>query len=432
MSSPTGLGALRPLIYQQSNGLSVGAIELPTLHRAVITARIRVGSAYESAERNGVSHFLEHMLFRGTPAYPSAYQLAASFEALGGTLEAGTSEDHGLLSISVPPESVPEALGLFCEVLTDPLLVEIETEKDIVREEILEGLDDEGRDVDASSRCRELCFGEHALGYPIAGTLAALEGFDEALLKRHHARHYTARNMAVMVAGPVNASQTLKDLSRRLERLEPGEIPSVLPVSPQREPRFGFYKHKSSQTSLSICFRAPGRPSSREPATDMLLRIIDDGMSTRLYHRICDQLGLCYDAGAGYQAFSELGVVEFGGDTAHDRAGMLLEEILDLTRVLADSGPEPEELERARRRCQWQFQAMADEPEALAHFFAETALEGSGQTPAERCDELVSVTLDSVHQAAQRIFEPANLSVAAVGLQRSKQQDELRQLAGAL
>jgi len=423
------LGKIQSAFIELDNGLRAGTIELPALHRCVIAAQVRVGSAYESAADNGISHFLEHMLFRGTPRYPGAYQLARAFEALGGTLEAATSEDHGLLSISVPPESLPAALETFCEVLRQPLLTELEVERGIVREEILEGLDELGHDIDAGGRCRRLCFGDHPLGLPIAGTIETLDTFDREGLLEHHARHYSGANLAIVVAGPLNGVRVLEDVRRALDGLSRGGAPSYVLPPEQDRPRFGFFKHKASQTSLSVCFRAPGRTSPLEPAIEMLLRILDDGMSTRLYHRVCEELGLCYDAGAGYQAFERVGTVEFIAETAHERATTLLEEILRLAADLADRGPRPDELERAQRRARWQYQAMLDEPEAMAHFHAQAALEQTAQTPTSRVEQLCSVTRDQLLEAAQTIFKANNRNTFAVGLQRAKDIDKLDKLA---
>lgn len=429
MTTARGVAALEPQSRDLSNGLTVAAVNLPALHRAVITAEIRVGSVYESADQNGISHFLEHMLFRGTPAHPSAHQLAARFEALGGTLEASTSEDYGTLSISLPPESLEAALGTFCEVLSEPLLDDIDVEKDIVREEILEGLDDEGKDIDASSRCRRLCFGDHPLGFPIAGTLEALDSLDPTVLKRHHARHYSGRNLALVVAGPLSIDSVLASATRRLQAIPEGVIVQSVVPAPQLAPRFEFLSHKASQTSLSVCFRAHERASIHQAATEMLLRILDDGLSTRVYHRLCDQLGLCYDAGAGYTAFETAGVIEFGGETAHERAPLLLEEILNLTWSLAETGPTEAEIEQARRRCRWQFDAILDDPESVAHFYAHTQLLRTDQSPLDRCQELCDVTREAVLEAAQAAFRRQGLSVTAVGMQRSKSRSELESLA---
>ncbi|HEU5076790.1 MAG TPA: pitrilysin family protein, partial [Polyangiaceae bacterium] len=428
MTEPRGIAALEPRVCELGNGLALAAVSLPALHRAVITAEIRIGSVYESSAQNGISHFLEHMLFRGTPAHPTAHRLAARFEALGGTLEASTSEEFGTLSISLPPESVEAALGTFCEVLSEPLLTDLDAERDIVREELLEGLDEKGRDIDASSRCRRLCFGDHPLGFPIAGTLTALDTWDHPTLQRHHARHYTGRNLAVVVSGPVAVESVLASASRRLETIPAGSVVESAVPEPQTAARFGFLNHKASQTALSVCYRAHERASVHQAPTEMLLRILDDGLSTRVYHRLCDQLGLCYDAGAGYQAFDTAGIIEFDGETAHERAPLLLREILDLAEALASSGPTEAELEQARRRCQWQFEAMLDDPESVAHFYAHSLLGRNQQSPLDRYRELCDVSRQAVLDAAQSAFQQSRLSVAAVGIQRGKALDALESL----
>jgi len=428
MTGPRGIGALEPQARELANGLALGAVSMPALHRAVITAEIRVGSVYESSEQNGISHFLEHMLFRGVPAHPTAHRLAARFEALGGTLEASTSEEFGTLSISLPPESLEAALGTFCEVLSQPLLTNLDTERDIVREEILEGLDEKGRDIDATSRCRRLCFGEHPLGFPIAGTLSAVDAWNQEALARHHARHYTGRNLAVVVSGPVAVDSVLATASQRLEALPMGSLVTSAVPEAQAGPRFDFLPHKASQTALSVCFRAHERGSKHQAPTEMLLRILDDGLSTRLYHRLCDQLGLCYDAGAAYQAFETAGVFELDGETAHDKAQVLLREILDLTSDLAASGPSEAELDQARRRYRWQFDAMLDDPESVAHYYAHSLLKRSQQSALERCQELCDVSREAVLEAAQVAFQPSRLSVVAVGIQRGKARDALESL----
>ena len=138
------------------NGLKVVLVPQPAVHRAVASLYLRVGSRFESKENNGISHFLEHMVFRGTPSMKTAHDQALAFERLGGTLYAATHVDHGVMSVGVPPKNLEPVLALLGEVAIAPLFTEIEIERGIVREEILEDLDDDGRDVDADNLARAL------------------------------------------------------------------------------------------------------------------------------------------------------------------------------------------------------------------------------------------------------------------------------------
>ncbi len=408
------------------NGLTVVVVPMPGVHRVVLDAHLRVGSRYESLEHNGVGHFLEHMLYRGTPRHPSAHAQALAFERLGGTLVAATSVDHMTLAISVPPENIDAVLPLFCEVYREPIFDGIEIEKGIVREEILEGLDDDGNDVDADNLVRALVFGDHPLGYPITGNIDRLDRFDVPLLKQHHAAHFHGKNTVLAVAGPIDADRTLEQVARCLQGLGAGATPQATAPGDQRAARFSFVRHPaSSQTALRVAFRAPGEDDADEPATELLLRTLDDGMSTRLYHQICDARGLCYDVSAGYEAYSDSGLVELAAETAHERAEQVLHELFAVVDELRDDGPTEEELQRAKQRYRWQLSEMLDDPGEVADFYALGQLTGIARTPAERLEQLLAVTPEHVRLAAQRIFRRHNLSVVAVGVLPRRAQDAL-------
>src|SRR6202142_3396398 len=153
-----------------SNGLRVVVAPLPQLHRVHVALWARVGSRFETPEDNGISHFLEHMIYRGTRRVPSAHAVNLAFERLGGSLFASTQVDHGIFSLTLPPESLPEACALFGEVLSEPAVLDIESEKGVVLEEIREELDDEGRQVDADNLSRALIYTGHPLGFAITGS----------------------------------------------------------------------------------------------------------------------------------------------------------------------------------------------------------------------------------------------------------------------
>src|SRR5580704_3958445 len=153
-----------------TNGLRVVVAPLPQLHRSHVALWARVGSRFERGEENGISHFLEHMIYRGTARVPSAHAVNLAFERLGGSLFASTQVDHGIFSLTLPPESLDEACRLFGEVLSEPAFLDIDIERGIVVEEILEDLDDEGRQVDADNLSRALIYKDHPLGFTITGT----------------------------------------------------------------------------------------------------------------------------------------------------------------------------------------------------------------------------------------------------------------------
>ena len=171
------------------SGVRLEVASLPHVHRASVSVCVRSGPRFEPPELCGISHFLEHMLHRGIPSHPSAHAQALAFEELGSELSAATYADHTVLAATGPPETADRVLELLGEVCRAPLFGNIEVERGIVREEILESSNDDGELVDADDLVVGLAFPDHGLGRPITGSIEALERFDENALRALHTTH---------------------------------------------------------------------------------------------------------------------------------------------------------------------------------------------------------------------------------------------------
>jgi predicted Zn-dependent peptidase len=403
---------------------------MPHVERAVINIFLRTGSRYESKEKNGISHFLEHMLFRGTAAHPSAFELARTFEDLGGTLVASTAADHGTLAIAVPRENVVAALEEMSRVIIAPRIEEIELERGIIREELLEDLGENGEMLDGPSLVRQLSFGEHGLAQLITGPLENVERFSIAELREHHALTYVGAHMVLSVAGNVDAEEIEGAVRKHFAALPQGAPLALTSPSDATEAKFQFVRHPGgSQTSLNLAYRGLSDRHRLEPALDLLLRVIDDGMSTRLYHRLCDTRGLCYDAYASYEAYADSGIVEFGTETAHERGPEVLRELLQLIDELRENAPSERELERAKKRASWQTAAMFDSSADVSEFLAMGELCSTAATPATRLSELMSVTSADLFEVANLVFRPERRVCAAVGNPKKDALARLEKLA---
>ena len=418
-----------PLRTVLANGLRVVCVPQPSLHTAAVSLHLRVGSRFETREQNGCSHFLEHMLFRGTASFATAHEQALAFERLGGTLYAATHTDFGIMSLVLPPENLQPAFALFSEVAVSPRFSDIELERAIIREEILEMLDDDGHQIDPDNLSRALIYPDHALGLPITGTLQTLDRLGEPELRAHHALHYTAANMVLTFAGAIDPS-ACQQMARQF--FGPVAAGTPIPIRPasrsQRQPRFKYVENQMSQTDLRLAFRAPGEHDPQEPAAEVLLRVLDDGMSTRLYADVCDAKGLCYDVSADYETFEDDGVLDVAAVVQHARAPVVMREICELVAQLARQGPDDEELYKARTRHGWESQALLDDAGQLADFHGLSALADIADTIDARHAEIASVTREQVRAVAQRIFRPENLSAVAVGMLEEPQRKQLEQI----
>lgn len=411
------------------SGLRVVVAPQPQLHQAHVGLYVRVGSRFEDRATNGLSHFLEHMIYRGTPRLATAHEVNLAFESIGGYLYAATHTDFGVFSMTLPPESLDEASALFGEVVSSPTFSDIEIEKEIVCEEILEDLDDEGRQVDADNLSRQLIYPTHSLGFTITGDEERVRSFTRSMLGAHHKRHYVASACVLAFTGDIDPDQALALAERDFGHIPRGEpIATEAPVHTQKKPRFSLVENVSSQTELRVCLRAIPEASEERPAMDMLMRILDDGMSTRLYHRICDSKGLCYDVGASFDGYEDDGIVDFAAGVQHARSTTVTREIFELLRELSHEGPSEVELEKARRRNAWEMRSMLDSPEDLAAFYACGLLFDRFASPEERLAANARVTAKEIRELATKLAQPERLNVLAVGLLSKDESKRLEEL----
>src|SRR5580700_5533096 len=412
-----------------ANGLRVLAAPASHIHRAHVALYVKVGSRYETRTTNGISHFLEHMMYRGTERLRSAHAVNLAFEELGGYLNASTQTDFGVFSVTLPDESMDEVSALFGEVLTSPSFYDIEVEKGIVCEEILEDLDDEGRQVDADNLSRALIYPDHPLGFSLTGDQDRVRSFDLPGVREHHRRHYVATGSVLVYAGAIDPKRAIQLAERDFGVLRAAEaVVSPPPIHTQTKPRILVLPNQSSQTELRVCFRALPECAPEKPALDLLMRVIDDGMSTRLYHRICDDKGLCYDVSAGYDGYEDDGVLDFEAGVQHARVARVTSEILALMIELADDGPTEEEMEKAKKRHAWDMRSLFDSPEELASLYGLGELWKHPQSAEERLAALARVTRDEVRDVARMLSSPSRLNVVAVGMLDREEQKRLSEV----
>jgi predicted Zn-dependent peptidase len=409
--------------------LRLVTIELPHLHSTSVVMYSKVGSRYESPEDNGLSHFLEHMLFRGIARLPDAYALNYAIEALGGTLYAETGRDYSLYQIKLHPESLREGIALFGEIFCSPAFADIDLERKIILEEMLEDIDEHGKLVNIDDLARQLVWPDHPLGQRITGPVENVERFSEKDLRRFFTRHYGARNMVLCVAGAVERDQVIEGLTKAFAPLPAGEERFAdAPADGQKSPRFLHVDDEGAQTHTQILFRGLAENDPDYPALLMLARIIDDGMSTRLHRRLADELGLAYYVSGSVEHLVDTGLYEIDGQCGHDHIARLIDEALRLLQRLRDEPPSIDELEKARRRYRWDLSAAYDDPDAMAGWFGGTSLFYPPTTMEEKIAKLAAVTPEKVSEVARRVFRPERLTVVCVGRTGKKRVRELKSI----
>jgi len=400
-----------------SNGLRVVVVPQSALHRVAFGLFVGVGSRHESAEDNGISHFLEHMLYRGTARHPSAHAQNLAFERLGGSLSATTHADHTHLHVVAPPDSLAASMELLGEVVRAPRLGEIDVEKRIVREEILDDLDETGRHVDPDNVVRSVMFGDHPLGYPITGPIESLDGFTEERLRAHLAKYWVASNSVLAVAGACDRDAAFELAQRCFGDMKTGTPHEPSPWQPglRGKTRRKHVASPGSQTDLRLSWITPGERDAMGPAIELLLRIIDDGMSTRLYKRLADDSGMVYDCSALWEPFLEVGALDLAAAMTPERLPEVADACLELVRDLAEHGPSEDEVAKAKRRHRWSVDAAIDHAEELEVLAGGAVLFERTRGVAAQAVRFDAIALDDLRAAARAVFARENLYAVTIG-----------------
>jgi predicted Zn-dependent peptidase len=398
------------------NGMRVVVVETPHLHSATVCLYVRAGSRYEGRETNGLSHFLEHMLFRGSSRYPSSFALNRAIEELGGTLYAETGRDYSLYQIALHPRYVERGMEILGDLFGAPELRDIELERKIVVEEILEDLDDRGRNVNLDDQSRRLAWGDHPLGYPITGPLRNVKQFSVADVRAHFRRFYGAANLVLTVAGPVAARTVYRQSRAAFARVPRGKRrqPPV-PRAAGPGPLFRAVHNESAQTQVHVLFHALPETDPGYHALRALVRVLDDGMSTRLHYQICDQKGLAYSVAGTLHSYHDAALLEIDAACAHPKVPALVAEALGMLGRFRHEPVAEAELDKAKRRFVADIEACYDDLDGLSSWFGGTELFGRADTQESRARALARVRASDIQEVARRVFRPENLAVTVVG-----------------
>lgn len=399
------------------NGVRVVVCPMPHIGRAHVSVVFRGGPVHESDATWGLSHLLEHMVFRGSQKRPGSRAISLAADAFGGEIDGATYRDRVVFDTRVDPESIEDALDVLDDMLFEPAFHDLHIEREIVREELLELFDDDGQEIDLENVALRRLFNGELLARTIDGTLAGLEQADEAALRAFHASAYTPNNAVVAVTGPVDVEHVMGAVMRTFGRRARG------PGVPRGQaPRKRAFRRRTvgipadeSQTTIRFAFRTPGLTGENRFAYVLLARLLDDGPAARFPSRLIDRDGLAYSLWASTTMFAEAGVFEVEAQVQHAKveraAGALAAELANVWL----EPPEPAELSRLLGRLHRQVRDLWDEPEAMADMLAKCVAFDVPVAPCVIAELAARVTPDMIARAARDTFRPGAGTIVLYG-----------------
>lgn len=398
------------------NGLRVLTAEAPGLHSAMIALYVRTGSRHETAARNGVSHFLEHLFFRGSVAYPDTVAMNAIVESAGGNLNGITARDHGCYYTPIHADEVATGLSVLGDMIRRPLLREMAVEREVILEEILDEVDADGRDIDPDNLTKRIVYGDHPLAFKIAGTADTVRRMRPRDIRAHHERFYTGQNLVLAVAGPVRAAVVEALADRHFGRLPRGTRSVDQPAPPWPDgPRLELVEHDDAQAEFSLSFPCPPERHPDYPVHLCIRRILDDGLSSRLPFEIVERRGLAYSLHAGVDTFTDAGMTVIDGACAPRKLPRVLEEVLRVLGDLAERPVPEDELERVQRRHRMTLAFSLDSAADLAGWYGAGEVLSAPEGFEDRCRRVEAVTALDVLRVSRETFRRQNLVAVVVG-----------------
>ncbi|MBI5510030.1 MAG: insulinase family protein [Deltaproteobacteria bacterium] len=399
-----------------TTGLSVVTLEQPHLHSADLSLFVKCGSRYEAPRHWGLSHLLEHMLYRGSARFPDTKKLARAFERSGGTLQAATWRDHTRLSLSIHPSRMQAALGVLADMVQHPTLCDLETERAIVAEELRAELDEDGADAEINNLSRAAVWRDHAMGRRIAGSLATVPAFTERDLTDHHARHYVGQNMVLTVAGKVRADEVVDLAAAAFKGLAKGER-TADGVAARFRPRARLVLRRvpASQLAVQLTFEALPDTHADFPTLVLLSRLLDEGVGSRLQQAVAERRGLVYELGTTLDCYADCGLLDIELKAAPRRAATAVAATLEALGEICAEGLTAEELDTVRERELNDLEFEVDSPSDLAADFGAATLLSEPKPLEARALRLQAITLADLNRVARTVFQSGRLHGTLVG-----------------
>ena len=394
---------------------------MPHTQSASIVLYVGAGSRYESPEEAGISHFVEHMCFKGTPRYPTAKHISEAIEGVGGVMNASTDRELTSYWCKVPLTHFQEALDVLADMVKEPLYEaeEIEKERQVILEELSMTYDVPS--YRAELLIDEVMWPDQPLGRDVGGTRDTVAGISRDMLLDYMHRQYSLRNLVVSIAGNIHHDEAIEAVQSRF-RDWAGHTPgSWIPADDdQAAPWFGMERRKTEQANVCVALKGLSLAHPDRYALDLLSAVLGEGMSSRLFLELRERRGLVYDVHTSVSHLRDCGtfITYAGMDPKNARTAVrsILEE---LDRI--KGGVPEEELHKAREYLKGRLVLRMEDSRSVAAWLgAQELLTNKVRTVKQVLSTVDSVTTDDVQRVANELLVTERLSAAIVGPFRSE------------
>ncbi len=404
------------MLTELDSGERIVSERLDHVRSAAVGYWISAGSRDEDAGEAGVTHFIEHLLFKGTGTY-SAVEIAEIFDGLGGELNAATSREHTLVYARVPDHHLETAMEVMGDMVFAPSFADLDSEREVVLEEIAM-YEDAPQDL-VHDLIAEAVFGEHPLGRPVIGTADVISSIPRDAIAGYHDAMYVPANIVVAAAGNIEHEQVVELVERALDRRN-GSVVSRLnsrpPLVQPPPPRLRFQRKDTEQ--YHVCLGAPGisRSDRRRFAVSLLDAILGGSASSRLFQEIREKRGMAYSVYSFVSQYTDTGQIGVYLGTREDNLADALSITAEQIGDIAAGNLPERELERAKENLKGRILLSMESTSTRMNRLGKALITDSELLSLDRIvAEIDGVDAASVAALAAALLASERLSAACIG-----------------
>jgi len=409
---------MQPKLTELKNKLQILTVPMQQLESATVTVWVKTGSRNEDEKVLGISHFLEHMAFKGGRKYSSAKAVSEAIDEVGGEFNAATSKEFTQFYVRMRTKLIERAFDVLSDIVLSPTLdqKEIDKEKGVIVEEMNLYEDTPTRRI--WDLWEQLIFDGHALGRDIIGTKATVTSLKNDDFEKYRNKFYYAKNMLLTVAGGVNEPEVVDLANKYFGKVSVGD--GVFnPVSPENgKPEVRLTTKKVEQTHFIVGYPAEPMGNKDRYVDAILETILGGGMSSRLFTEVREKRGLAYTVRSDFDRFIDAGYFAIYAGVDTDKGPEALKVILDQLYGLANKKykVDQKELDKAKEFLKGHLALSLEDTRGVNSFFGyEQMMLGKIRIPEEVFKELNKVTVDDIYDSAKKLFLKDKIKLSIIG-----------------
>lgn len=407
---------MQNLTKKTDNGLTIAAKEMKHMESVSFGIWIRAGVRYENNTNNGISHLLEHMLFKGTETRDMK-MIKEEIEGRGGSFNGFTSEEFTCYLVKLLAKDAELGVDILSDMVLHPRLDEKEVlkEKDVIIEEINMYKDIPAQHV--HEILSEMLWPKQPLGLPLAGSVESVTSIKREDVVSYRDVYYNPNNMLLIGTGRIDNDTLSGFAAKYMAKESPKAIPEFKKaIKEQKKPVLNLTMKETEQTHMALGFHAVNRFSPDRYAASLLNVILGANMSSRLFHIVRDEMALCYEISSSIRRYEDTGAFVVGAGVEEKKLVQALEIIFRELDIMKKEPVKKEELERAKEFYKGQLLFTMEDTMSLMLWLGEKVVAGERDLdPKSIISKVESITCDDLMRVASDIFNDNNINLAVIG-----------------